>query len=103
VFTELAKSYHYHFCSNRDCREFYEDYRCEDVSKNGRCHKCRGLEKPLLYESRDPRPCCWGNTEVVLGAERIVRYRLAGPGPWFQCKTCARCHGWPCIPNERNS
>lgn len=103
VFTELAKTYHFHFCVNRDCRQFYEDYRCEDPSKNKRCHQCRGLETPLMYEPREPRDCCWGNTEVVTRPENLIRFKLAGPGPWFQCRTCARCHGWPCNDhNERN-
>lgn len=103
AFTQVGKSWHLHFCSNRDCRIVYDDYRCDDVTKNGRCHRCRGLERPVWDASRDPHECCVGNCTQVTQPDEIVRYRLAGPGPWFQCKTCARCHGWLCSPNERKS
>lgn len=92
--SQVAKSWHLHFCSNRECRITYDDYKCADVAKNGRCHRCRGLERPGWDMSRDPHQCCVGNCVQVTDPDEIVRYRLAGPGPWFQCKTCARCHGW---------
>lgn len=101
--TEVGKSWHLHFCANRNCRLTYDDYACADVTKNGRCHQCRGLRRPGWDTSRDPQPCCTGNCFQVVDADLIVRHRLAGPGPWFKCKTCARCHGWPCSPNERKS
>jgi hypothetical protein len=104
IYTELDKSWHIHFCVNRECRQTYEDYRCEDVSKNERCHDCRGRERPGWETSRDPKPCCYGNTYQVVDKAELIRQRLAGTGPWFKCRTCARSHGWPCHdPNERNA
>lgn len=96
VSRELRASWHLHFCRERECRVVYDCYGCEDPAVNGRCHACRGLRRPVWDASRDPRPCCHGNCSQVTAKEELVRYRLAGPGPWFKCHTCARCHGWPC-------
>lgn len=96
AFTALRKTWHLHFCSDRTCRLVYECYACDDVAKNGRCQACRGVRRPVYISARDPQPCCLGNCAQVTDQAEIVRYKLAGPGPWFQCKTCARCHGWPC-------
>lgn len=93
--TKLKGKPHWHFCSNRECRLLYED-RCEEIDRNGRCHGCRGARRPIWVAARDPRECCIGNCTQVLAVEQLVKYALAGPGPWFQCKTCARCHGWNC-------
>lgn len=99
---DLAKTWHFHTCADRDCRVMYECYGCDDATKNGRCHACRGLRRPTWDLIRDPQPCCQGNCVLVTSKDQLVRYHLAGPGPWFQCKTCARCHGWPCNnPPER--
>lgn len=86
---------HLHFCVERDCRLIYED-ACEDVASNGRCHTHRGARRPIWMSARDPQECCIGNCEMVADPDELHRYRLAGPGPWYQCKTCARTHGWPC-------
>lgn len=95
--TQVGKTWHLHYCVNRECRQIYEDYDCADVGKNGRCHDCRGaVSRPNWIAARDPHPCCTGNTQQVTDPAEIVRYHLGGPGPWFQCQTCARCHGWPC-------
>jgi hypothetical protein len=91
----LAGHPHLHFCSNRECRLVYED-ACDDIATNGRCHSCRGVRRPIWMAARDPRECCLGNCEQVLDAKQLVHYNLAGPGPWYQCRTCARAHGWPC-------
>lgn len=92
--TQLAGRHHHHFCSNRDCRLIYED-DCSDPGVNGRCHLCRGVRRPTFYPIRDPQECCIGNCVQVVDTDRLLIHKLAGPGPWFQCKTCARCHGWP--------
>ena len=100
VFTKLASIWHLHFCVNRECRLTYECNGgvgfCADPSKNGRCRPCRGKTRSGWDGTRDPQECCHGNCEQVTDKAELIRYRLAGPGPWFQCKTCARCHGWPC-------
>lgn len=104
VYPELRKTWHLHFCRERDCRTVYDDYRCDDVSVNGHCHHHRGRQRPVWDMTRDPQPCCYGNTYQVVSTDELVRQRLAGPGPWFKCRTCARSHGWPCNdPNERNA
>jgi hypothetical protein len=87
---------HFHFCIDRECRLIYGD-ACEDASVNGRCHLHRGsLRRPLWISARDPQECCIGNCVMVGEAERLVLYKLAGPGPWFQCQKCYRAHGWTC-------
>lgn len=103
VYPALRKTWHLHYCRHRDCRTVYDDYDCEDVATNGLCHEHRGLARPVWDTTRDPQPCCFGNTYQVLDPGELIRQRLAGPGPWFKCRTCARSHGWPCNdPNERN-
>ena len=106
---ELAGKRHSHFCRDRECRNWYED-ACSTPEKNDLCHTCIPMERrdrsaperPRWAVARDPRECCIGNCAQVTDRTEIKRYSLAGPGPWFQCKTCARCHGWPCAtPNER--
>lgn len=93
--SSLAGDFHFHFCVERECRLIYSD-RCDDVRTNGRCHAHRGVaRRPIWVSSRDPQECCMGNTEQVKGDD-LVRYALAGPGPWFQCSSCYRAHGWPC-------
>lgn len=98
VYRELRTTWHLHFCADRDCRLVYEcgPGDCPDVSKNERCRLCRGLRRPIWVAARDPQECCIGNCLQVASPDELLRYRLAGPGPWFQCKSCARCHGWPC-------
>ena len=92
---ELAGRDHFHFCRDRDCRLIYED-RCADPAQNGRCRVCLGLRRPVWDGDRDPQPCCLGNCSLVTDKDALIRHQLAGPGPWFQCGTCARAHGWPC-------
>jgi hypothetical protein len=93
--SKMAGEAHLHSCAARDCRLVYED-SCNTPGENGRCHVCRNVRRPVWAEGRDPRDCCWGNCEQVTDKVQIRRYALAGPGPWYQCRTCARTHGWPC-------
>lgn len=92
--TTLKGSPHFHFCKDRECRQIYED-TCEQPEINGPCQTCRGVKRELMRH-RDPHECCIGNTDQIIARQHIIRYALAGPGPWYQCRTCARCHGWPC-------
>lgn len=91
----FAGDAHLHFCSGRSCRLIYED-ACRDPHLNGRCPSCKGVRRPVWMSSRDPADCCWGNCQQVTETKELRRYALAGPGPWYQCRTCARAHGWPC-------
>lgn len=90
----LAGDAHLHYCGTRECRKVYEDC-CETPGVNGRCHECRGVRRPIWMVAREPRPCCLGGSAQVINKKELRRYSLAGPGPWYQCKTCARVHGWP--------
>lgn len=101
LYTGLAKSWHLHFCSSRDCRLVYE---CSgpviqmgtcNARSNGRCQKCRDQIRPIWVSSRDPRPCCLNNVVQVLDRADLLTHRLAGPGPWYRCRSCARTTGWP--------
>lgn len=95
VMSELAGKAHLHFCVNRECRLGYED-QCPTPEVNARCHTCRGKPRPVYFAPRDPQECCIGNCTQVTSKDTLALHKLAGPGPWFQCNTCARCHGWPC-------
>jgi hypothetical protein len=99
---ELASEWHVHACINADCHLTYQDYGCEDVNANGECTACRGLARPFWETQRDPIACCPDNTDLLTTkAERLIQ-RLAGPGPWFRCRTCRRAHPWP-VTDERNA
>lgn len=91
---KLAGKAHLHACTNLDCLATYED-NCSCPAINGRCSRCRGHRVPVWETARAPQPCCVDNTAQVVRVEELLRYDLAGPGPWFQCKTCARCHSRP--------
>ena len=91
----LSEKFHFHYCSVRDCRLIYSD-ACRDIRTNRLCHEHRGTRRPVWLVARDPQECCIGNCSMVGEAKEIVRYQLGGPGPWFQCSTCYRAHGWPC-------
>lgn len=95
VYNQLRGKHHWHFCSNRECRLAYEDC-CAQTEVNGLCQLCRGAGSRAYAEPMDPRECCLDNCEQVLTTDEMLRFHLAGPGPWFKCKTCARTHGWPC-------
>lgn len=99
VHRDLDGKNHRHVCTNQSCRLMYED-NCHDAAVNGRCHFCRGARRPWVYEDglsgHDPRPCCIDNTVALTEPKDLRRYDCAGPGPWFQCRTCFRTHGHPC-------
>lgn len=87
---KLANKLHYHSCAG--CTLIYK-CSCPAADVNGRCWACRGGRRPSWDVARDPQDCCINNCRQMTLAEDLARYQLAGPGPWFQCKTCARCHG----------
>lgn len=93
--SKLAGKVHLHSCVDRMCRLVYEDL-CQTPGVNGRCHVCRRTSRPVWVAARDPVECCFGNCVQLTDTKTLRLYRLGGPGPWFMCKTCARCHGWPC-------
>lgn len=100
LYKKLVTLGHFHFCSDRSCRQRYDCGKpgfkliC-DTRRNGRCHACRGAVVPVWQHARDPRPCCRDNVVQVTNRDVLLAYRLAGPGPWFQCKTCAQASAWP--------
>lgn len=93
--SKLAGGIHWHSCTDQDCRLVYLD-TCVEPHANGRCDICkRGYDTPYM-EWKYPKDCCWGNTELLSPKDDWYGWlRLAGPGPWFKCKTCHRPHGWP--------
>ena len=92
--SQLRGKAHFHFCEDRDCRLIYED-TCNTPEVNGPCQLHHGARRALITV-RDPQECCLNNCTQVTDKDQIIRYQLAGPGPWWQCRTCARCHGWSC-------
>lgn len=94
VETKLARKWHWHQCSDRDCRTVY-DCRCATPLLNGLCHQCAGYSVPEWARNRRPCACCLANCVQVTRADELIRYELAGSQPWYQCRTCKRSHGWP--------
>lgn len=85
----LRGKMHYHVCIR--CGGIYWDH-CKKVESHGTC-PCRTVHgRPVWLTDHDPAPCCAENVELMT-LDRIKSYRLAGPGPWFQCKTCRRFFG----------
>ena len=103
LYTKLHHTWHLHFCADPTCREVYECTYLQskyvtttscDPRSNGLCQKCRGsISRPMRDVA--PRACCIGNTALVTSRPELMLYRLAGPGPWYQCRTCCRPSGWP--------
>lgn len=95
----LAGRGHRHVCRNSDCRLAYED-NCQTPADNDLCEPCRGRRRTWTHHGGlfwlDPSECCLDNTEVMTNVDDLLRYQCAGPGPWFQCRTCKRTHGHPC-------
>ena len=90
------KAFHAHGCDQ--CSRRYTD-TCTTPSVNGRCQTCRHGRSPLECDLRplwdrdhDPRACCREVSKLIITAAEMERYGLAGPGPWFKCKTCSRTH-----------
>lgn len=100
LYRNLANKGHKHVCSNPSCRLIYDD-ACFSPEHNARCRPCKGQRRTWIYEDGlsawDPRPCCLDNTAQVTDPDVLERFSLAGPGPWFQCQSCKRAHGHPCI------
>lgn len=100
VHRSLKAKMHRHVCTNDECRLTYED-ACYTPELNARCRPCKGLRRTWAYPdgvtALDPRPCCHDNTALITNPDDHLRYDLAGPGPWFQCLTCKRTHGHPCV------
>lgn len=92
----MAGRHHAHGCV--ECSRRYTD-RCRDPGENGLCQLCRGLERPRWETSFEPGDCCPEFSVLVRDSETLGRFNLAGPGPWFKCRACARTH--PFDPKEK--
>lgn len=93
-FKKMRGRAHWHGCTQ--CHLAYDD-ACETPRVNGVCVDCRGgRPRSLLMRGRDPKGCCIDNTEMVDDEVR-ARYKLAGPGPWYQCRICYRSHPKPVL------
>jgi hypothetical protein len=93
VLRKMAGALHYHACTGCGLRY---SCNCEAPARNGRCALCREKHchpRPIWDRATDPTECCIDNCEQVTDTDLIARYQLAGPGPWFQCRTCKRAHG----------
>lgn len=101
LYKKLATAGHKHFCSDRECRTVYDCldvaflHRCAEPRRNGRCQSCREVVVPAWSAGQQVQDCCANNVRQVIDRAELLAHRLAGPGPWFKCKTCARCSGWP--------
>ena len=102
VVHQMAGKHHFHCCTTPTCKRAF-GCRCDAPETNGLCHDCRGTSRPIWEVARDPKACCVKNTKPVTNADDLGRYDLAGPGPWFQCRTCARCHGYPITTLEEEA
>lgn len=91
---QLAGKWHWHSCSDRECRQVYHD-TCETPETNGRCRFCRTGESSAYDDWRLPKDCCFGNCELLTDATWAEWAELAGPGPWYRCRSCRRTHGSP--------
>ena len=102
LFKKFRTSQHRHFCSDRNCRRSYQCQAviylhdgCPEPRQNARCAQCRGGAESRMYAGWEPRECCRNNVAQVTNRDELLSYKLGGSGPWFKCKTCARCTGWP--------
>lgn len=89
----LAGSLHHHSC--KGCSLRY-GCACKEPQLNRHCQECRPVRpgpRPTWDRSTDPAECCLDNCIQLVDTDELARYSLAGPGPWFQCKTCKRAHG----------
>lgn len=88
--------HHAHGCLG--CGRRYED-TCSTPLANGRCATCRlGHPAPQWEHDHQPQACCKEDSSLIWDKETMEKYHLGGPGPWFKCKTCSRCH--PFNPKE---
>jgi hypothetical protein len=80
--------FHAHGCIQ--CGSRYMD-SCTTSEKNGTCYPCRsGVPNTFLTQGYLPIECCPSNIRRVFDPDELLRYRLAGPGPWFICRSCQR-------------
>ncbi len=88
----FAGRFHLHSCTS--CGHTY-GCSCTSPAVNGRCGDCRTDHgRPLWDRDRDPAPCCGRDQlDLLTRADDLKTYQLAGPGPWWKCRTCARVHG----------
>jgi hypothetical protein len=93
---KLAGTYHYHVCATASCRSVFY-CNCKEPEVDPECKACRWPERnrPLWDEGRDRKACCKDikNLKQVTDSDVIAGYRLAGPGPWWQCTICYLSHG----------
>lgn len=64
------------------------------------CTECTTGRRSTLVDGWRPIPCCESATQPATNDERTL-YRLAGPGPWWLCRRCARVFGFqPSLGDE---
>lgn len=88
--TAAKKTWHLHACTT--CRRTYGD-TCETATSNATCNECRSGLVSAYGKGRNPIACCLSGARLATKDE-IKTYRLAGPGPWWICRTCSRQHGY---------
>lgn len=83
-------AFHAHGCLQ--CGRRYSD-ACEVPLVNAVCTSCRtGQPVPFWDQHRFPAECCTIKSKPVTDVVILNSYALAGPGPWFQCRSCGRTH-----------
>lgn len=89
AYTPLAKwkgEQHFHGC--KDCRGRYYD-ACAELKADGICNPCRSGIRSARQLAWAPAACCFENSRPAEKYDRD-QHKLAGLGPWFVCRTCAR-------------
>jgi hypothetical protein len=86
---EFKGKQHNHGCA--DCNGRYVCC-CETPEVNGRCNPCISGIPSTAARAMGPRRCCYEAMPItpIRYAADFRSYKLAGPGPWFKCPTCAR-------------
>lgn len=93
---QFAGKQHHHGC--RACRRRYV-CACETPADDESCSVCRSGRVSDQAKAWEPKACCLEKPlKPITYAEDRKAYKLAGPGPWFKCPTCART--FPCQPNK---
>jgi hypothetical protein len=91
---KYAKKQHHHGC--KGCRRRYV-CACSQPESDGRCNACISGRRSVYTAAWEPQSCCLIDARPCDKYDRD-RYLLAGPGPWFTCRTCART--FPCPPEK---
>lgn len=90
------KEFHAHGCLA--CGRRYTD-TCGTPAVNAECTTCRTGQPPATWDrDYEPQSCCRRHAVLITTVDVLDRYSLAGPGPWFLCRECARTH--PFDPKE---